>query len=212
MSPWIGPGPDDRHLDDEIVEGLAASGAAASPSAPGSRSGRRRWCRPGGSSRRSSRPPPESSRGRESSSLCSRSRSKARRMQPSMPRPSTSTFMNFRVSMSSLSHSITCRFSIAAGSIGTRSSRRSWVSTKPPGCCERWRGAPISSLREFEGQAQARIVEVEVEVARLAARRRRHCSSPRRGRRAPPSRPRARPAPCRPRARRRGRGSRSRRR
>ena len=29
--------------------------------------------------------------------LCSRSRSKARRMQPSMPRPSTSTFMNFEV-------------------------------------------------------------------------------------------------------------------
>ena len=47
--------------------------------------------------------------------------------------------------MSSLSHSITCRSAMAAGSIGTRSSSRSRVSTKPPGCCPRWRGKPISS-------------------------------------------------------------------
>jgi hypothetical protein len=36
--------------------------------------------------------------------------------------------------MSSLSHSITCRSIMAAGSMGTRSSRRSWVRTKPQGC------------------------------------------------------------------------------
>ena len=33
---------------------------------------------------------------------------------------------------------------IAAGSIGTSSSNRSCVRTKPPGCCERCRGVPIS--------------------------------------------------------------------
>ena len=60
-------------------------------------------------------------------------------------------FMKRRTSMSSLSHSITCRSFIAAGSIGTRSSRRSRVRTKPPGCWERWRGVPIS----WRARAQA---------------------------------------------------------
>ena len=58
-------------------------------------------------------------------------------MQLSMPRASTSIFMNFKASRSSLSHSTTCRSSIAAGSIGTRSSNRFWVSTNPPGCWPR---------------------------------------------------------------------------
>ena len=61
-----------------------------------------------------------------------------------MPSPSTSTFMKRSASMSSLSHSMTWRSSMRAGSIGTRSSSRSSVSTKPPGCCDRWRGKPIS--------------------------------------------------------------------
>ena len=39
---------------------------------------------------------------------------------------------------------MTRRSSIAAGSIGTRSSSRSRVRTKPPGCWLRWRGVPIS--------------------------------------------------------------------
>ena len=52
--------------------------------------------------------------------------------------------MKRNASMSSLSHSITCRSIMAAGSIGTRSSSRSWVRTKPPGCWLRWRGAPMS--------------------------------------------------------------------
>ncbi len=76
---------------------------------------------------------------------CCSSSSNERRMQPSMPRPSTSTFMNFSASMSSLSHSITCRSAIVAGSIGTRSSSRSCVSTKPPGWVPSCRGKPISS-------------------------------------------------------------------
>ena len=51
-------GPDDRHLDDEIVEGPRLHAAAASTSAPGSRSGRCRACRPCGSSRRCAGPRP----------------------------------------------------------------------------------------------------------------------------------------------------------
>ena len=39
---------------------------------------------------------------------------------------------------------MTRRSTIAAGSIGTRSSSRSRVRTKPPGCWLRWRGVPIS--------------------------------------------------------------------
>ena len=42
-------------------------------------------------------------------SLWASSSSKAFLMQFSMPRPSTSTFMNFRASMSSLSHSMIAR-------------------------------------------------------------------------------------------------------
>ena len=45
-----------------------------------------------------------------------------------------------------MSHSITVRSSIAAFSIGTTSSRRERVMTKPPTCWERWRGESISSV------------------------------------------------------------------
>ena len=76
--------------------------------------------------------------------LCSAKRSKAFFMQVSIPKARTSNFMNLRASISSLSHSITCRSIMAAGSIGTRSSSRSWVRTNPPGCWLRWRGAPTS--------------------------------------------------------------------
>ena len=69
--------------------------------------------------------------------------------------------------MSSLSHSITWRSSIAAGSIGTSSSSRSWVSTKPPGCCDRWRGVPISWRGEVEREAQAAVGEIEVQLLRV---------------------------------------------
>jgi len=87
-----------------------------------------------------------------------------RRMQPSMPRPSTSTFMNFRASMSSLSHSMMARFSIAAGSIGTSSSSRSWVRTKPPGCLRQMPGRADKLPRQIERQAQAAVGQVEIEL------------------------------------------------
>ena len=128
-------------------------------------------------------------------------------MQPSMPRPSTSTFMNFSASMSSLSHSMIWRSSIAAGSIGTRSSSRSCVSTKPPGCCDMWRGVADQLAGEIERQPQPPIAEVEVELARPASRRRPRPTSPRPGRPARRSGPRAGRAPCRPRGPRRARGS-----
>ena len=47
--------------------------------------------------------------------------------------------------MSSLSHSIMVRSSIAALAIGTSSHSAPLVMTKPPGCCDRWRGKPTSS-------------------------------------------------------------------
>ena len=75
-------------------------------------------------------------------------------MQPSMPRPSTSTFIQRRMSMSSLSHSMTWRSAIAAGSIGTSSSSRSRVSTKPPGCWLKMAGKADQLARQFQRQAQ----------------------------------------------------------
>ncbi len=47
--------------------------------------------------------------------------------------------------MSSLSQQMTVRSSIAAFSIGTSSSSRPSVMTKPPTCWERWRGKPTIS-------------------------------------------------------------------
>ena len=46
------PGPDDRHLDDDVVEALRAAAAAASPSARAIRPGRSRSCRLPAASRR----------------------------------------------------------------------------------------------------------------------------------------------------------------
>ena len=70
----------------------------------------------------------------------------ARLMAVSMPSASTSTFIRPSASMSSLSHSMKVRSFIAALPIGTVSSSRRLVSTKPPTCCERWRGKPSSSV------------------------------------------------------------------
>ena len=62
-----------------------------------------------------------------------------------MPRPSTSILRMPSASRSSLSHSTKVRSSIAALPIGTTSSSRLRVMTKPPTCCERWRGKPTIS-------------------------------------------------------------------
>ena len=66
-------------------------------------------------------------------------------MQVSMPSPSTSTLRMPSASRSSLSHSTKVRSSMAPLPIGTTSSSRLRVMTKPPTCCDRWRGKPLIS-------------------------------------------------------------------
>ena len=66
-------------------------------------------------------------------------------MQVSIPSARTSTLRMPSASMSSLSQQMTVRSSIAAFSIGTSSSSRPSVMTKPPTCWERWRGKPMIS-------------------------------------------------------------------
>ena len=172
MSPWIGPGPHDRHLDDEIVElvrlearqhrhlrpaldlehadGIGLAQHVVDRSGSSGRA-RRRACE---------------SRGRNDASR----NSKPRRMQVSMPSASTSTFMRPSASMSSLSHSMKVRSSIAALPIGTVSSSRSRVRTKPPTCCERWRGKPMSSLARSTAWRICWIVGIEPGLAGYARR------------------------------------------
>ena len=72
-------------------------------------------------------------------------RSKLRRRALSMPRARTSTLSRPTASRSSLSHWITVRSAMLAFSTGTRVSNGCSEMTKPPGCCERWRGKPINS-------------------------------------------------------------------
>ena len=82
-----------------------------------------------------------------------------------MPSASTSTFIRPSVSMSSLSHSMKVRSSMAALPIGTVSSSRSRVRTKPPTCWERWRGKPMSSLGQLDGLPDRRIGRIEPGLA-----------------------------------------------
>ncbi len=78
-----------------------------------------------------------------------------------MPSASTSTFIRPSVSMSSLSHSMKVRSSMAALPIGTVSSSRSRVRTKPPTCWERWRGKPRSWRASADRLADRRIGGIE---------------------------------------------------
>ena len=57
--------------------------------------------------------------------------------------------------------------------------------TKPPTCCDRWRGKPISSRGEVERQAQGAVGRGRARPRAPAGRRSARCSSPRRCRRAP---------------------------
>ena len=85
-------------------------------------------------------------------------------MQPSMPRPSTSTFMKRRASMSSLSHSMTWRLIHAAGSIGTRSSSRSSVRHETAGMLRQMPRKADQRARQIQRQAQPAVLQVEVEL------------------------------------------------
>ena len=71
--------------------------------------------------------------------------SSARRIADSMPSARQSTLSRPIASRSSLSHWMTVRSAIAAFSTGTIRSSRPRAMTKPPTCCDRWRGKPISS-------------------------------------------------------------------
>ena len=62
-----------------------------------------------------------------------------------MPRPSTSILRMPSASRSSLSHSTKVRSAMAPLPIGITSSSRLRVMTKPPTCCDRWRGKPTIS-------------------------------------------------------------------
>ena len=92
-------------------------------------------------------------------------RSKHLRMQVSMPSASTSTLSMPSASMSSLSHSRKVRSAMAPLWIGTVSSSRSRVSTKPPTCWERWRGKPEQLAGEADGLADLRIGGIEPGLA-----------------------------------------------
>ena len=129
----------------------AASAAAASSSARAIRSGTRRPCRPRRSCRRSpGRRPRISCIANGRAALLRDDRSSARRIADSMPSASTSTLSRPSASRSSLSHWMTLRSAIAAFSIGT--SRDSWsrAITKPPTCCDRWRGKPQQLVGDRE--------------------------------------------------------------
>ena len=101
-------------------------------------------------------------------------------------------------SRSSLSHCTTLRSGMAAFSIGTRRESLPREITKPPGCCDRWRGKPISVCAS---QAIA-----APRASPGPARRRPACAAfpschPTTGARAPPRRSRRCPRPARGRCR-----------
>src|SRR6266403_1056672 len=77
-------------------------------------------------------------------------------MQVNMPSARTSIFKMPSRSRSSLSHSMKVRSAIAAFSIGTSSDNGPRVITKPPTCCDRWRGKPISSLARSSARRRLR--------------------------------------------------------
>ena len=116
--------PDDRHLHHQVVEAAAACCAAARPSAPGSRSGRPPPCRRPRIMRRPRGRPGAGGRGRPPPPRGARMRGIASSRAASMPRPSRSTLMMPRSAQSSLSHWMTVRPGMAAGSSGTTSSSR----------------------------------------------------------------------------------------
>ena len=73
---------------------------------------------------------------------CRSTRSKALRMQVSMPSARQSTLSRPSVSRSSLSHWMMLRSTMAAFSTGTSADSGASEITKPPTCCDRCRGRP----------------------------------------------------------------------
>ena len=106
-------------------------------------------------------------------------------------------------SRSSLSHSMTVRSSIAAFSIGTSSSSGPRVMTKPPTCCDRWRGKPISAPASSSARRRSRSAGSSPASRTRSSRSRSLVPAPHHaGQRGDRHRPTG-PAPCRPRGSRR---------
>ena len=147
--------------------GSRAACAAATASARGSRSGRRRRCPRAGSRRRR----PRSSSGiRERSivlpcsrAICSTQSSTAE----SIPSPSRSIFRKPASAHESLSHWQIWLPSIAAGWTGTSSTSGRVEITIPPGCCEIWRGRPPISPQSRANARQRGECELGVGVRQL---------------------------------------------
>ena len=88
-------------------------------------------------------------------------------MQPSMPSPSTSTFMNFSASMSSLSHSITCR-SRHRGRLDRHQLVEAVLGQHEAAGMLREMARRADQLPgQLQRQAQPAVVEIEVELLRL---------------------------------------------
>ena len=98
-----------------------------------------------------------------------------------MPRPSTSTLRMPSASRSSLSHSTKVRSSIAPFTIGTTSSSRLRVMTKPPTCWERWRGKDWISIDERTHLLHARAFEIDAGAVELGVTHRAAAHAPDRG-------------------------------
>ena len=134
------PGAHDRDFDHQVVEACAASVAAALPSARAIRSGTRRRCRRARACDRCRDPRPGCRLMRSPRRGRCGSAAKLLRIAVSMPSARMSTFSRPSASMSSLSHWMTVRSAMAAFSTGTSAEMGLRVMTKPPTCCDRWRG------------------------------------------------------------------------
>ena len=143
----------------------AASGAAACSSAPGSRPGTRRADRPCTACRR----PPAPRAGRSPGPTARRDaraiRSNALRMQVSMPSASTSILRMPSSSMSSLSHSMKVRSSIAPLPTGTVSVSEPLGQDEAADMLRQMARHADHLLGELEHPAQMRVGEIEPGLA-----------------------------------------------
>ena len=98
-----------------------------------------------------------------------------------MPSPSTSTLRMPSASRSSLSHSTMVRSSIAAFAIGTTSSSRPRVMTKPPTCWERWRGKDWISSTSARIFCMRGLFDVDADALELGGADRAAAHAPDRG-------------------------------
>ena len=98
-----------------------------------------------------------------------------------MPSPSTSTLRMPSASRSSLSHSTKVRSSIAPLPIGTTSSSRLRVMTKPPTCWERWRGKDWISATSARIFCMRGAVQIDAGALELGCAHRAAAHSPDRG-------------------------------